>query len=63
MTWLLFTLVSGVVVPVNHTLFKTHSECQVIASAMYTKNKPVVCFTNQAKFKQKVVKRNVAISK
>jgi hypothetical protein len=64
MTWLLFSLVSGVIVPDYTTVFKTHSECQVIASQLYTKKKPVACFTSDAKFKhKKKVRKNVAMAR
>jgi hypothetical protein len=62
MTWLLFSMVSGAVVPDYTTVFKSHYECQAVASQLYTKNKPIACFTSAAKFKhkKKKVKKNVA---
>lgn len=53
MTWLLFSLVSGVVIPDYSVKYKSHQQCQAVADLMYTKTKPIACFTSNAKFKQK----------
>ncbi len=60
MTWLLFSLVSGVVIPDYSVKYKSHQQCQAVADLMYTKTRPIACFTSKAKFKK--VKKNESVA-